>query len=122
MELDYVALGERIRQRRQEKGLTQGYVAEQAGIESSNISHIERAASKVGLGTLVKIANILGCTVNDLLCDSLECERHAFENQLLDLSKDCSPKELRIITDLASALKDSLRKRDMDCGLTIHQE
>ena len=60
MELDYVALGERIRQRRQEKGLTQGYVAEQAGIESSNISHIERAASKVGLGTLVKIANILG--------------------------------------------------------------
>ena len=44
MELDYVALGERIRQRRQEKGLTQSYVAEQAGIEPSNISHIERAA------------------------------------------------------------------------------
>lgn len=39
MELDYVALGERIRQRRQEKGLTQSYVAEQAGIEPSNISH-----------------------------------------------------------------------------------
>ncbi len=113
MELDYAALGERIRQRRQEKGLTQSYVAEQAGIEPSNISHIERAASKVGLNTLVKIANILECTVNDLLCDSLECERHAFENQLLDLSKDCSPKELRVITDLALALKDSLRKRDM---------
>ena len=28
MELDYAALGERIRQRRQEKGLTQNYVAE----------------------------------------------------------------------------------------------
>ena len=113
MELDYVALGERIRQRRQEKGLTQSYVAEQARIEPSNISHIERAASKVGLNTLVKIANILECTVNDLRCDSLECERHAFENQLLDLSKDCSPKELRVITDLALALKDSLRKRDL---------
>ena len=71
MELDYIALGERIRSRRKEKGFAQNYVAEQAGIEPSNISHIERAVSKVGLGTLVKIANILECTVNDLLCVKL---------------------------------------------------
>lgn len=88
MELDYIALGERIRSRRKEKGFAQNYVAEQAGIEPSNISHIERAVSKVGLGTLVKIANILECTVNDLLCDSLTYERQAFEHQLLETSLD----------------------------------
>ena len=114
MELDYRAIGEQIRQRRQRKGLTQSSLAEQAGIEPSNISHIERATSRIGLSTLVKIANILECTTNDLLCDSLEYERHSFGNQLLNLSKDCSPKELRIITDLTSALKDSLRRRNMD--------
>ena len=112
MELDYIALGERIRSQRKEKGFAQNYVAEQAGIEPSNISHIERAVSKVGLGTLVKIANILECTVNDLLCDSLTYERQAFEHQLLEVSKDCTPKELRLITDMALALKTSLRKRE----------
>lgn len=87
-------------------------MAEKIGIEPSNISHIERAASKVGLGTLVKIANVLDCSVDDLLCDSILCEREAFENQLVSLSKDCSPKELRLITDLVRAMKDSLRKRE----------
>ena len=67
MELDYRAIGEQIRQRRQRKGLTQSSLAEQAGIEPSNISHIERATSRIGLSTLVKIANILECTTNDLL-------------------------------------------------------
>lgn len=114
MELDYIALGRRINRIRKEKEITQSYLAEQVGIEPSNISHIERAASKVGLGTLVKIANVLGCSVDDLLCDSILCERDSFENELLRLSKDCSPKELRMITDLAYAMKDSMRKRSYD--------
>lgn len=114
MELDYIALGSRINRIRKEKEITQSYLAEQVGIEPSNISHIERAASKVGLGTLVKIANVLGCSVDDLLCDSILCERNAFENELIRLSKDCSPKELRMITDLAYSMKESMRKRNYD--------
>lgn len=114
MELDYIALGRRINRIRKEKEITQSYLAEQDGIEPSNISHIERAASTVGLGTLVKIANVLGCSVDDLLCDSILCERDSFENELLRLSKDCSPKELRMITDLAYAMKESMRKRSYD--------
>lgn len=114
MELDYIALGRRINHIRKEKEITQSYLAEQVGIEPSNISHIERAASKVGLGTLVKIANVLGCSVDDLLCDSILCETDAFENELVKLSKDCSPKELRMITDLAYAMKESMRKRNYD--------
>lgn len=111
MELDYTALGQRIRLRRQQKGLTQMELAKQAGIEPSNISHIERAASKVGLGTLVKIANALECTANDLLYDSLEYERRPFENQLVEITKDCSPEDLRLIVDMALTLKENLQKR-----------
>jgi transcriptional regulator with XRE-family HTH domain len=114
MELDYVALGERIRCIRKDRGLTQNYLAEQVGIEPSNISHIERAVSKVGLGTLVKIANVFECSVDDLLCDSIHSEREAFENQLVELSKDCTPKELRMMIDMVRALKVSMRKREYD--------
>lgn len=114
MELNYEALGERINRIRKEKGITQSVLAERVGIEPSNISHIERAASKVGLGTLVKIANVLECTLSDLLCDSILCEREAFENELTRLAADCSPKELRMLTDLVRAMKESMRKRDYD--------
>ena len=110
MDLDYAALGKRIRTIRKKKQMTQEYLAEQVGIEPSNISHIERAASKVGLGTLVKIANALQCSVDD----SILCEREAFENQLLEISKDCTPKELRMLADLAQAMKDSMRRRGYD--------
>lgn len=114
MELDYEALGEQINRIRKEKGLTQSFLAEQVGIEPSNISHIELATSKVGLGTLVKIANVLGCSVDDLLCDNILLEKEAFENKLTKLAKDCSPKELQMITDLAQAMKESMCKRCYD--------
>lgn len=110
MELDYAALGARIRRRRKKLGLTQSRLAEQVELETSNISHIERGASKVSLGSLVKIANALQCSMDDLLCDSLLQEREAFEGQLADLAKDCSPAELRILTEQARSLKDTLRK------------
>jgi len=114
MELDYVFLGLRIRQFRIAAGLTQSALAEIVGIEPSNISHIERAVSKVGLSTLVKIANALNCTVNDLLCDSLPRERLAFDNEIARLIQDCSPKEIRLISDLIRATKESLRRRNYD--------
>ena len=114
MDLDYQALGARIREFRKSRGMTQNRLAELVGIESSNISHIERAVSKVGLATLVGIANNLGCSVDDLLCDSIQCEREAFENQLVELSKDCNPTELRMLTDLARALKESMRRRSFE--------
>ncbi len=111
MELDYAALGERVRKFRKKKGLTQAILGEQVGIEPSNISHIERAASKVGLSTLVKIANALSCSVDDLLCDSIVCEREAYENQLVRLTNDCAPEELRFIADLVQAVMDIIKKR-----------
>lgn len=71
MELDYQAIGTRIRRFRKEQGLTQQLLAELSNQEPSNISHIERGATKLSLPTIVNIANSLGITVDDLLCDSL---------------------------------------------------
>ena len=59
MELDYQAIGVRIRRLRKERGLTQQTLAEMSGQEPSNISHIERGATKLSLPTLVSVANAL---------------------------------------------------------------
>ena len=109
MELDYTAIGVRIRRLRKERGLTQQALAELSDQEPSNISHIERGATKLSLPTIVNIANALGTTVDALLCDSLQAARFPYEQEASELLCDCSHRELKIITTTIRALKKSLR-------------
>lgn len=109
MELDYQAIGVRIRRFRKERGLTQQALAERSHQEPSNVSHIERGATKLSLPTLVNIANALGVTVNDLLCDSLVESKDAFQREATEILADCSHWELKVITGTMRALKENLR-------------
>ncbi len=112
MELDYRAIGIRIRRLRKERGITQQTLAEFSNQEPSNISHIERGATKLGLPTIVNIANALEVTVDDLLCDSLKNSKAAFEREISDLLSDCTHWELKVISTTMRSLKESLRKPD----------
>lgn len=110
IELDYVALGRRIRAYRQQKDMTQQLLAEKAYLVPSNISHIERAKTKVSLPTLVRIANVLGVSVDQLLGDSLHQGVDIADEDIALLLRDCSPKEKRIIRDIVAATKETLRR------------
>ncbi len=114
MELDYQAIGLRIRRFRKERGLTQQALAELSHQEPSNISHIERGATKLGLPTAVHIANALGVTMDDLLCDSLEAASAAFSREVTTLLSDCTPQERTIITGTMQSLKAHLRNAEKD--------
>lgn len=110
MELDYQAVGVRIRRFRKAKGITQQILAELSDQEPSNISHIERGATKLGLPTIVHIANALDVTVDDLLCDSLPQSRAAFERDVSEILSDCTHWEMKVITRTMRDLKENLRK------------
>lgn len=112
MELDYQAIGIRIRRLRKEQGMTQQVLAELSSQEPSNISHIERGATKLSLPTLVNIANALEVTVDDILCDSVKNARASFEREVSELLSDCSHRELKILTGTMRALKENLRKAE----------
>lgn len=114
MGLDYQAIGTRIRRLRKGKGITQQTLAELSDQEPSNISHIERGATKLSLPTLVNIANALEVTVDELLCDSLPATRDVLEREAALLLADCSHTELKIITRTILALKESLRSTGLD--------
>ena len=90
MGLDYQAIGTRVRRLRKARGLTQQTLAELSDQEPSNISHIERGATKLSLPTLVNIANALEVTVDELLCDSLPASRNVLEREVDQLLADCS--------------------------------
>ena len=109
--IDYTAIGKRIRGARKAQGLTQERLAELSGIEPSNISHIERAATKLSLPTLVAIANSLGVTTDELLYESLLKNTHVSVKQIDELLSDCTPDELRSIVELIQTTKSILRSR-----------
>ena len=110
MEIDYQAIGTRIRRLRKAQGLTQQTLAELSDQEPSNISHIERGATKLSLPTLVSLANALNVTADQLLCDSLPASQSVFQREAEHLLADCSHSELQIITETIRTLKDSLRR------------
>lgn len=62
-----VAFGERVRQIRKQKGLSQEALADLAGIDRSYMGHIERGDQNITLTKIHQIADALGVLVTDLL-------------------------------------------------------
>lgn len=111
MGIDYKAIGQRIKDARISNNLTQAKLAEISGIEPSNISHIERGATKLSLPTLVSIANALNTTADALLYDSLNNSSHISADIINQTIKDCTDDELKAIVKIIITTKDILRNK-----------
>ena len=57
----------------------------------------------------VALANVLSVSVDEFLCDSVIHSKEVFSHEVLE---DCDDYEVRILTDLLKAAKDTIR-RDM---------
>lgn len=106
MEINYVAIGKQIREIRTKRNLTQAVLAEKAGIEPSNLSHIERAATKVSLPTLISIANALEVSLDELVYGSLIKNSHISVKIFEEIFSTCTPYEQLVLCEF---LKDAIR-------------
>ena len=111
MGIDYISIGNRIKELRTAKGWTQAKLAEKSGVEPSNISHIERAATKLSLPTMVSIANALGVTLDEIAYGSLVKSNHISIKMIDDILADCSPEELKSLTEVIRTTKTVLRNK-----------
>ena len=66
-ELDFHAIGSRIKERRQGQGVTQEFIANRLDVNPSHISNIECGRAKPSLTALVRIADTLDCSVDYFL-------------------------------------------------------
>ena len=110
MELDYKAIGKRIKIARIKADLTQERLAEMVEISPTHMSNIETGTTRVSLSAIVSLANALSVTVDDLLCDSVVKAKVQFEKDIAGILADCDEYEVRMIKDMAQALKDTLRR------------
>ncbi len=112
MELDYKAIGKRIKIARINANMTQEQLCEKANVSPSHMSNIETGTTKVSLTMIVGIANALSVTVDDLLCDNIIHARPQLEEDVKRIVDDCDAYELRIVKNMASAVLKTLRANE----------
>lgn len=107
--MDYYRIGQRIRKYRKAQNLSQEEIAEKIGISVTHMSHIETGNTKLSLPVFVEIAKILQVQTDDLLNDGHNGRRMATD-ELVEILDSCSAQQVRVITDIAKAIKISIDK------------
>lgn len=110
MNLNYAAIGKRIKLARMSKDITQEQLAEMVNLSLSHVSNIENANSKIGLQALVAIANALDTPVEALLADSVVQSSAIINQDIQNILSDCSEHEIKVLARVLSATKDALRE------------
>lgn len=105
VDIDYKAIGVRVRNARLRKGMTQGNIAKITGLSTPHISNIETGNTKLGLPTIINLANVLDVSVDELLCDNVHHSEQVYCQELSELVQECSVDELHIIAELAKVVK-----------------
>ena len=73
------------------------------------VSHIETGKTKLALPTIVKIANALSVSVDELLYDSMEQVKVVYDKKIAEELEDCDPAELQAFLEIIQSTKKVLR-------------
>mgnify|MGYP003044952394 CR=1 FL=1 len=76
-----MSFGERLRRRREEKGMTQQQLADRVHVSSRTIISLEKELYNPSLLLAYRIAELFGVTVEDLYCLAENKEQEDRENE-----------------------------------------
>lgn len=108
---DLIDLGNRIRDRRTEKNLSQEAVAEMADISSNTVSRIEGGHSAMSIQIFIKLVQILDMDANELLgINLLEMENEEPDSEFIFRIIDLRQNEQTVVEDTIGALVEALRQ------------
>lgn len=108
--IDYASIGQKVKKLRIDKGVTQEQLAEAAGVGVTHISHLETGSGTVSLKVFLAIVNYLDCSADEILCKEITTARPIVNSWLSELVEDCDPTEVKIISDIVIAAKQTLRR------------
>lgn len=110
MELDYKAIGRRVKIARIKKGMSENKLSEITEMSNSHISNIENGHTKASLPALITVANALSVSIDDILCDNVIRSKPSFERIIADILEDCNDIETRAIAEVAQTTKIAFRR------------
>ena len=106
-ELDYVALGVRIRKARKEKQVTQERLGEICELSTAHIGHIERGTRIPSLDTLFRIAQALNVSMDYLIFDSVAPDENLFTT-LNSILQNKDKRKVKTFLTTVRALADKI--------------
>lgn len=102
--MDLKAVGQRIKDAREAKNLTQEELAALVNLSSTHVSVIERGLKVTKLDTFVAIANALDVSADELLVDVVAHSVTGVSNRLSDKISSLPMKEQKKIIKVSQAL------------------
>lgn len=101
--MDKAAIGARIRQARTSAGLTQEFLAEKVGVNTTYISDIERGAKFPSLSLYIKIVDALGVSSDYILRGEIEAGKNFVYDEITKKLENLTPKQRLGVADLIDA-------------------
>ena len=103
-------IGERIRQVRKEKGLSQEKLGYESELHCTHIGSIERGQKNWSIDTLIKVAKGLNVDISDLFNFFIPpADAKKLKKSLIENINTSSPETIKMLSDLLTGLKSFKR-------------
>ena len=106
-ELDYTAIGDRIRRYRELSRMTQEQLSELCSLSTGYIGHLERGTRSPSFETLARISQILRVSLDDLVFGEAEISNNMIKILALTL-EDKNPEKVKVFLKTVCALADKI--------------
>ena len=107
MALDYSVIGQRIKQARLAKNLTQEDLAEKIDISVAFLSRVERGNSHINLKRLNQICGLLDVSEGYILNGASSNADNYLDKEFSDLLKNCYTDKQKLIYNVAKVIAEA---------------
>ena len=107
MGIDYKIIGERIRNERKKKGLTQEKLSEEIDVTIAFLSRVERGKSRINLNRLAQISTVLDIPIEKLITGTTVTSNNYLDKELYNILSKCTPEKQRLIYSIAKMVLES---------------
>ena len=104
MALDFAVIGQRIKNARLDKNLTQEKLAERLDLSVAFLSRLERGSMPINLKRLSEICIALGVSEDEILTGASTLSSNYLDSDFSDLLKDCPPDKMKLIYDISKLI------------------
>lgn len=108
--MDKVTFGKRLRQLRTEKGCTQQWLADNAGIGNVYLGEIERGLKMPSLNSFIRIVEALDVSADDFLRDALSSGQNYVYDDITKKLCGLTPQQRKTAADILDAYLRNLER------------
>ncbi len=99
--IDFKLIGERLREERLKKGMSQEDLAEKLDVAVAYLSRVERGGTTINLTRLGQISLILDVPLERFVTGIIKEDKNYLEEDFYEIFKQCSQDKKRLIYNIA---------------------